>query len=90
MIVGLGRVVAKTRRVGEMHQYFNRIDLLGDEAEDIAAELPLEMDAEEIRADLEVSEKVEHYMQLLEWIEALTQETVRGKETAFESFPELS
>lgn len=63
-----------------MHQYFDRIDELGNQAEDLAAELPLEMDADELRADLETTKLVEEYMQLIDWIEALKSETTRGRE----------
>jgi hypothetical protein len=68
-----------------LNYYFDRIDQLGNEAEDLAAEIPLEATAEEIDADRELSVKVERYMVCLEWIEALEQETKRGKPMAFEN-----
>lgn len=63
-----------------MNHYFDRIDILGGEAEDIAAELPIEATSSEIDADPGLSKMLDEYLKLLDWIDALQQEVVRGKE----------
>jgi hypothetical protein len=66
-----------------LNHYLNRIDVLSNEAEDLAADLPVEATEEEIRADDHLADVLDGFLVRHEWISAIEQEMIRGKPLNF-------